>query len=270
MPSPPCSWPVDRTVLPSLPTISDPPEDGQQAAYDAALAFQFGMEDLAVNILWQLTGRQFGICETTVRPCANERQPTDLYLTVGQYFGGYSNVVLDGGLFGLLGCGCGSGQCNLSGPSAVHLAGPVVPPTQAYPVTVTIHRDGAQVELVQGVDFAVEGDVLYRTQNRPWPYQNYARPMGEQGTWLVTYWRGTPPPYAAGRFVGILTAELMKASDGDKCRLPKSVTRVSRQGASFDLDPTELYATGKTGIPEIDTWLAAVNPNHLQQAPSVL
>jgi hypothetical protein len=35
------------------------------------------------------------------------------------------------------------------------------------------------------------------------------------------------------------------------------------------IDPTNLYQDGKTGIPEIDLWLSAVNPYHLISAPEV-
>jgi hypothetical protein len=35
-------------------------------------------------------------------------------------------------------------------------------------------------------------------------------------------------------------------------------------------NPQQIYADGKTGLSEVDLWLATVNPNHLMAAPSVL
>jgi hypothetical protein len=48
------------------------------------------------------------------------------------------------------------------------------------------------------------------------------------------------------------------------------VTSVSRQGISYQMiDPTDILATGKTGLPEVDLWLSAVNPSHMQEPPRV-
>jgi hypothetical protein len=258
----PCSWPIDRTCLPALP---DPSSDG----YAAALAQQLSMEDIAVNVLWALTGRQFGVCQTTIRPCADAHQPIDWLERMGTFYGGYSHVVIEG-LADFLGCGC-TGRCLLSGPSAVHLPGPVYPPDDTHSVTVTFTMDENETRVLDDDEFSIEGDVLFRTGGAPWPYQDYSRPMGEDGTWSVQYWRGTPPPAGAATFVGVLAKEFLAAACGSSnCRLPKTVTRVSRQGVSYDIDPTVIYANGKTGVSEVDSWLAVVNPNHLMQAPSVM
>jgi hypothetical protein len=46
---------------------------------------------------------------------------------------------------------------------------------------------------------------------------------------------------------------------------------VSRQGVTYRAyDPAVIYASGKTGLAEIDGWLAAVNPNALTAAPTVI
>ena len=53
--------------------------------------------------------------------------------------------------------------------------------------------------------------------------------------------------------------------------MPRTVTEVSRQGVTHRMyDVNAIYSSGKTGIPEIDLFLAAVNPNHLMQAPTVV
>lgn len=55
-------------MLPALPGLSDSPTDVEQAAYDLALLRQSAAEDLAVAVLWALSGRQFGVCPVVVRP----------------------------------------------------------------------------------------------------------------------------------------------------------------------------------------------------------
>ena len=65
-----CEWDVDRACCSvTLPTLGDTPTADEQAAYDAALATQNAAEDTAVHILWSLSGRQFGVCDATARPC---------------------------------------------------------------------------------------------------------------------------------------------------------------------------------------------------------
>ncbi|WP_235687034.1 hypothetical protein [Tomitella gaofuii] len=118
-------------------------------------------------------------------------------------------------------------------------------------------------------EWVVEGNLLYRVGG-VWPVQDRGRPLGESGTWSVEYRRGVRPPEQVGRLVGLLAAEFYAACTGGKCRLPRRVQTVSRQGVTMQLaDPTDIYESGKTGIPEVDMWLAAVNPNHIPSGPVV-
>lgn len=251
-----CDWPIDRGCLPDLPTLGDTPTDEAQAAYDAALASRNAAEDLAVAVLWALSGRQFGSCPFKVRPCPQLSQ-----LLYRPIFGDYTPYVLswEGDRWVNWRCGCGS-LCTLRGPRVVHLPGPVAAIT-----AVTI--DGT---VLDPSGYALEGDVLYRKGGN-WPAQNLGRPLGESGTWSVEYSRGYPPPAGTAAFVGTLAAEFLKACSGDECKLPRTVTVASRRGVTYRVyDPAVIYANGKTGLPEIDLWLAAVNPNHLAQNVSVL
>jgi hypothetical protein len=259
MPAAPCTWPIDRCMLPPLPDPLEPD-------YSEALGWQLAAEDVAVRILWALSGRQFGICQTMVRPCADEHQP--LRGRWGPVGVGYiAWMVLDdwGDMDDADSWIC-HGRCLISSPQAVHLPGPVYQDaTGNYPIVVQIHD-----YVLDPNDYTVEGDVLHRRWEH-WPRQNFARPLGEHNTWSVTYWRGTPPPAGAARFAGIMTKEIMLAGSGGKCRLPATVTSMSRAGVSYGVfNPQQIYDTGKTGIPEIDVWLASINPHHLLQAPSVI
>ncbi len=211
----PCDWPIDDSCL---------PEDADPAMRDTAVA-------LATDVLWALSGRQYGACPVTVRPC-----PTGRYEA----------------------CWCSS-SCEATGPRVVHLYGPV-------DSVIAIQVDGV---LLDDSEWVVEGNLLYRVGG-VWPVQDRGRPLGESGTWSVEYRRGVRPPEQVGRLVGLLAAEFYAACTGGKCRLPRRVQTVSRQGVTMQLaDPTDIYESGKTGIPEVDMWLAAVNPNHIPSGPVV-
>ena len=271
MASTPCSWPVNRTGFPALPTVDDPPLAGQQDAYDLALDNQLAVEDLAVTILWALSGRQFGVCEVQERPVPIEHQPGEVgggLSRMWPYRPNLSRTIIND-WSGLFGRRTGS---RLNGPSMVTLPGPAQPHSARYPTVVEIGGcdDGPEI-LVPGDDYVIQDNVLFRTGGKVWPFQDLGRPLGECCTWSVTYWKGVPPPRGTAYLVGLLALELLLARKGDpKCRLPKSVTRMARNGVNYELDPLSLYAVGKIGIPEVDSWLASVNPKALMQPPSVL
>lgn len=246
-----CEWPIDRSCLPPLPELGASPTPQEQAAYDLALLQRNDAEDIAVHVLWALSGRQFGACETTVRPCP----------TYAQGFGyGPFVLALDAGHWLNWPCGC-IGSCTVSGPRVVHLPGPVVD-------VVAVAVAGAVLDLAE---YQLEGNALYRRGGAAWPSQDLGRPLGEDGTWSVTYRRGHPTPPGVDRLAGQLAREFIAACDDeDTCRLPRTVVATTRRGVSHQFDPTKILAAGKTGLTEVDLWLSAVNPHKLQQAPEVL
>lgn len=250
-------WGIERSCLPPLPTLPDTPTGEEQAAYDAALAQRSAAEDLAVSTLWALSGRQFGLVATLVRPC-----PPQPYHSCSP--GAPWVWTLDGHNWAEIGCGCAN-RCTRSGPGAVHLPGPV------YAVTaVRLGDDDTDLDASQ---YVLEGDVLYRRGDATvWPGQNAARPLGESGTWSVTYQRGRPVPPGVDRLAGLLAREFIVAcGDGeDECRLPRTVVATAQRGATLSFDPTRILGAGKTGLEEIDLWLAGVNPHALAHDAVVL
>ncbi|CAA0134545.1 Uncharacterised protein [Mycolicibacterium vanbaalenii] len=255
-----CSWPIDRSCLDAahpLPELGEDPTDAEQAAYDTALAQRNNAEDLAVHVLWALSGRQFGVCPVTVRPCGQEPcwpARRESYV-LAWLDGGWSNQP----------CGCGPGACAVAGPRVAHLPGPANPHTDDTPITVTIDGD-----VLPADQYVLEGDVLYRVDDS-WPSQDLGRPLGEPGTWSVTYHRGVAPPAGVSALVGQLAKEFIAGcGDTGKCRIPANLTGTSRQGVSKTFDPAKILASRRTGLREIDQWLAAVNPHSLTQPPEVL
>lgn len=78
----------------------------------------------------------------------------------------------------------------------------------------------------------------------------------------VTYRYGTPPPRAGVVAATRLADELLLAyDDSDQCAIPTNVSSVERQGVNFQMyDPQTFISEGRTGIREVDFFIAAANP----------
>lgn len=88
-------------------------------------------------------------------------------------------------------------------------------------------------------------------------------PAGEPGTWTVEYSHGRQPPVGGVQACIALARELAigwaaNAQTSARCRLPRRVTTVSRQGVTLAvLDPLTLFADGLTGLSEVDLWVSS-------------
>jgi len=202
-------------------------------------------------ILYEISGRQFpGVCSAVVRPCKIGCGCWDWndYDTCGDH------------------CGCGS-------LSVVTLAG--------YPVTeiTEVLIDGV---VVDPLTYRLDGyrdlvrldDYGPSYVSRSWPgCQNLALDSDQPGTWQVTYNWGVAPPPVGLKAAAALACELWNAcpSGSGKCRLPGRVTKVVRQGVTFDRVTVlaELLRMGATGILDIDLFIGTYNPSELRRRPSV-
>jgi hypothetical protein len=240
-------WPVDYGVpgpedddAPTCKALADMSEEGRAT-----------VEEMAVELLWRWTQKQYGLVSATIRPCRQDCS------------GGYNSTqvpsrwtpALVGGTWMNLGCGgacrdaCGCGEygTTLSFERAVY--------------AVTEVRVGADV-LTSDKYRVDEHRLLVRQDGGRWPYcQDMSLPAGEEGTWSVTVQVGSPVP-AGGRIAaGKLACELAKAIVGDKgCALPQRVQTVTRQGVTVAMmiDQFEDLDKGKTGIWLVDSWVASV------------
>lgn len=207
---------------------------------------------IAVQILHGLSGRQFGVCEVTVRPCRDDcvrRVPAGVvWVTPDLVDGTWTNVL----------CGSCTSGCRCTAVSELKLPGRV-----EYVSEVRI--DGA---VVPAGEYRVDNAKLLVAQgSRVWPLcQDLSAPAGSADTWSVTYGRGTPVPEAGSWASGLLACEIVKAcSSGEdgSCQLPANLKAISREGVTMDLEQIDLSAlgnNGRTGIPEVDLWLSVVNP----------
>lgn len=217
---------------------------------------------LATLVLWAATGRRYGRCLITVRPCG----PSDpvLYRTYNVEGGGFWTLLgaPGGGVIGpvsLTGC-CGAG-CACS-PSEVILPGPVSEVVEVRQDGVVVNTDG----------YRLDGDRLVRLNGQAWPVsQDLGLPITEENTWSVEYRRGREVPPVLQNAAGLFACEVAKARSGGSCALPARITSVSRQGVDVQLLQVEDFLEkGLTGYEQVDMVIRALNPNSLHAAPRVL
>lgn len=205
----------------------------------------------ASEILYQLTGERFGLCEGTFRPCCNPNG------------GGMAMPFrVDGEWVNGGGCGCFTDVCGCRSYAVVDLGRHIDSVT-----SVTI--DG--VELDPGDYWLNEGRYLIKTSGL-WPRcQNMSAEDGD-GTWLINVVYGTPVPEALKLAAGTLAGEMVKACQGDpSCRLPSKAQSVTKQGLTIDLlNVTQFSDLWLTSLEEVNLAVAAFNPDRIRRKPSVV
>jgi hypothetical protein len=234
-PTGPCDWPADLGCCPSWDDLTD----GQRST---ALS-------VAGTVLWSATGRQYGLCDATVRPCRVLCPGAELAPWSPQFW----PYMLDGQVFNWA-CDSCKGRCTCAAECELLLPGPV------HSVTEVV-VDGIPVP---PASYRVDGyRKVVRTDGSCFPEcQDFGKDVTEQGTFYITYKRGIEPPAGAGYATGLLACEIGKACAGVACQLPRRVTDISRQGVSMTLlDPQEFLTKGLTGIYQVDLWIHAVNPS---------
>lgn len=237
----PCQWPL-------APLTCDALDD-----------LDYGLDDdirqMATSRLWNWTGRVFGLCELTIRPCKRrcpESETTYAGATgVPGTPGPWRPVLIDGDWINLR-CGRCGDVCSCTTVSSIRLPGPV-------DSIVSVVVDGATVDpSAYRVDNRSQ---LVRQDGSSWPdCQDLSKPAGEVGTWSVTYKRGVPVPKGGQVAAAMLACEMAKAIVAPKdCQLPRRVIQsVTREGITLGFDLFEDIEKGKTGIWMVDDWVASV------------
>lgn len=151
-------------------------------------------------------------------------------------------------------CLCNVGVCGCPGLPTVYLVPPVGGVTN---VTV----DGV---VLDPSAYAIhDGHKLVRVDDGVWP-------VCAGLDFTVTYMRGQAISRSGKYAAHMLGLEYLKAMTGSpqKCRLPQGVRSMTRQGVQLEFSE-DLFAGGKTGIREVDLYLAQFNPYGLRSAPAV-
>lgn len=217
--------------------------------------------EAATEVLWALSGRRFGLCDQTVRPCRQD--------WASAHYGenSYDNIPVDwgsgwfGGTYYNVGCGDHYSSCSCTHVEQVILQGPV-------DSIVEIKIDGVVLDPSK---YRLDDQrVLVRQDGLLWPLcQDFSVPAGAVGTWTVTFAVGEAVPVLGQMAVGELGCEFVKACVApSECALPRRIADLTRQGVSVKFithirgieDQATLLLLGLTTCAMfIDT----VNPKHL-------
>jgi hypothetical protein len=212
----------------------------------------------ATYVLWALSGRQFGTCTVTLRPCRRECYDASWWNGYGVPWTTSWDYAGSSYPWFSLGCGGCRGTCSCTEVSEVILPSPVQSIT-------TVKLDG--VAAPTGTYRLDNNRLLVRTDGQRWPScNNLTKDDTQVGTWSITAVYGKPVPTMGQVAVGELACEILKAMAGEECRLPPGVTQLTRQGVSISVpDIGALFQDGRTGLYLVDMFLISANPNRLQQ-----
>ena len=223
----------------------------------------------ATEVLFPLSGSQYpGLCTRVVRPCAPLGGCGGWQLLSRGYVVNWSGHTWIGQAPS---CSCGS-------LSRVELPN--------YPVreVTEVKIDGA---VVDPSEYRLDG-WRYLTRMRDadgvqqfWPScQDLDSPSTEEGTFEVSYTHGANPPRIGQLAAGELACQIYQAcptSGGSStaCKLPSGVVRVTSQNVTMDLDRFRAWGWTRekgwhTGLPLVDAFLNAVNPNGLRRRPLII
>lgn len=203
--------------------------------------------DAASDVMFQLGGQRWpGVCDRTSR--------------VGACVGDASVPLPEGGVVALrphrAGFFCSGGR-------SVELAYPVVGVSE-----VRVDGDALDPSAYSVRDHRW----LVRSDGGTWPCDS--RWWEDTPPMEVNYSFGEAPPPMGGLAAAALARELLLAVSGSsECRLNARVSSVVREGLTMDMalaGLVEALAGGWTGIPEIDLFVRAHNPNRLTRPPRVL
>lgn len=226
----------------------------------------------ATHILWALSGRRFGTCSVTLRPCSKGcNNATEGGMPGGGYAWPWSaygsplaSAAWDGSFWFPQGCG----NCAYDNCSCTYVAETLLPSPVADVTAVKV--DGA---LLPSSSYRLDnGRILVRTDGPDWPWCNdLTKDDTQVGTWSVTADYGLAVPSSAQGAMGQMACEILKGMVGaNDCGLPTTVTHLLRQGVDISFpDINALLTEGRTGLYLVDLFLAAVNPYKLQERARV-
>lgn len=242
----PCGW-----VIPNPLCCPD------WGTYDPTV--QTAAKDYAALILWAATGRRFGPCEVTVRPCGIRPCADGTADAFGYNWSGGTWVpyIYNGNWFN---CAC-PGACTCNPRCQVRLTGPVDSIVEVTIGGVVINPASYRVD---------NGYWLVRTDGDCWPTCPDMDTDNGTNVFEVTYLRGEAVPTTLLTAASTLACEWGKACTGGACRLGNRVTSLARNGVTIDMvDPESLLEAGLTGITEVDQIIRALNPYGHEHRPRI-
>jgi hypothetical protein len=231
-------------------------------AWDSfTVANQAYADRVASRVIWAATGRQFGLCPVTVRPCWTLQEPLYQTFPVGYYGEGYWSLQgVPGGVVVFAAAGCACGTACACRPPQVALPGPVASVTSVVIDGVALDPSAYRVDLAS---------YLVRQDGQAWPStQDLAAPSGDANTWQVTYMRGVAVPQSLNDAAGLYACEVGRAITGGTCQLPNRVRSITRQGVEINyVNEDDFLEKNRTGYDAVDAIINSYNPYGLTQRP---
>lgn len=214
---------------------------------------------MASEILFLLSARKFpGRCRATIRPAAHR---------AGYSVASWAQML--GGFVSSWGyCGGGDHRSCLS-RGAIDLG--------VYPLldVEEVILDGQVLDNADNRAYRVDSDrYLVRLDGGGWPTCQDPRSdpaVAGSGAFAVTAVYGQVPPQAGISAAITLACEFALSWSNKSSKLPARLSRISRQGVEWQtLDPMTFLDRGRTGLYDVDLFLAAANPHGQRGRPAVL
>lgn len=216
---------------------------------------------MSAQIMWAATGRRYGVCTSTVRPCTKGCWTSS---ASREWWASHTLPIYGGGsMFGAwrpwFACGCGD-SCSCSTIESFRLPGR---PLSIVSVTI----DGV---VLNAAKYKLRGRDLLRVDGLTWPNcQNWGADPGTVGSWEVRMSHGQAVPIPIQIASGLYQCELARAlTPGMECALPERVTNIVRDGVTVAfMDPLNFLNDGLTGVPLVDAAILSDNPGRLRRRP---
>jgi hypothetical protein len=204
----------------------------------------------AAGFLWAATGRQYGGCPRTYRPCREECPP------VQNCCGGYAGPSIQSvpwrvpGSFDWVNLPCGTCKkgCQCSAVSEVWLSD--------VDQVLNVRIDGVDYDPC-GMVAVYDRSRVVRIDGGSWPVCQELGKVDGPGTWSITVLEGQCVPDGGDWVTGTLMCEFLKSClKRDDCQLPRRLQTITRQGVTLGFnDRFENLSIMRTGIWEIDAWI---------------
>lgn len=199
----------------------------------------------ASEIMWMLSGRQFGLCSVTARPMACCSHGYGGPWTWWSYGGWY--------MWGSV-PGRNAMPCSCARYNYVHLGrAPIASVDEVIVNGVIVDPSEYRVD---------EFNYLVRLTGDPWPFcTSLADDDDQSGVFQVTWTYGLDVPSAGLSAAALLACRLAHDLDANNdCALPASASSVSAEQVTIQLDKSAIAENGRTGILLVDLWLQSVAP----------
>lgn len=240
--------PENRPCEPWEPLLPVEADEVARLAYETTQPAMYAeLAMAATDYLWSRSGRRYGLCTVSIRPCGTRTPCPDPNLW---------DIAIWPWIWRSP-CGC-TGRCSRGG-SALALPRPVASVTEVL-------IDGAALD---PSEYRIDKwRWLIRTDGTDWPAtQDLTLPPTEADTFQVTFERGRPIPALGRLAMGALLLEFIRgATDPSTCRLPATTKQVTRRGVTTVMDPKML---DYTGLSEVRQFLTTKNPYGIQQRARV-